>query len=460
MSRTRTRKRTTNTAVARLGLFLPVLVSAVALGACRGGSEEKAPASDGVESFPRALALGLALFEKSPEGKQVPQPATAAFLVREGGDWQYRTLVDEDSNVFHKVMEYAPAPGERGIRPSGAAPPSSACGRRARRPGRCGRRISAGSSRGCVTGRLPTSTGRARPTWSSPPTTRGSWRLSGPTARVASPSRSSTARRTPSSTRSRWGISTATGRSRSTATPSLPNKLDGTPQPGEVVRYVPALKEGRKVVADLGDRHAKEILVDDVDGDGLDELYVAIEAVSGGRVEIQRYEADTAADAGVTIATLDDKLCRVLVSGDVEGDGRKEIVAAGFKSGLWLLSPGPGPGDPWTVVSIDRTHRASSTRLSSPISTGTGRTSSTPPATITTRCAATSGRRGRRCARSSTPIPRGCPASPGTSPRYRPSSFPWRSSGDLRRPRRTSSGGRSGRQLEGCRAGSGSPGRC
>jgi hypothetical protein len=138
------------------------------------------------------------------------------------------------------------------------------------------------------------------------------------------------------------------------ATPSLPNKLDGTPQPGEVVRYVPAAGEGRKVVADLGDRHAKEILVDDVDGDGTDELYASVDAVSGGRVEIRRYDADTPPDAGRTIATLDDKLCRVLVSGDVEGDGQKEIVAAGFKSGLWLLSPGPGPGDPWTVVSIDR----------------------------------------------------------------------------------------------------------
>ena len=50
------------------------------------------------------------------------------------------------------------------------------------------------------------------------------------------------------------------------ATPSEPNRLDGTPQSGEVVRYVPSRKEGRHVVAALGDRHAKEILVDDVDG--------------------------------------------------------------------------------------------------------------------------------------------------------------------------------------------------
>ena len=31
------------------------------------------------------------------------------------------------------------------------------------------------------------------------------------------------------------------------------------------------------MVADLGDRHAKEILVGDVDGDGTDELYVSVE---------------------------------------------------------------------------------------------------------------------------------------------------------------------------------------
>ena len=43
------------------------------------------------------------------------------------------------------------------------------------------------------------------------------------------------------------------------------------------MRYVPAKGEGRFVVADLGLRHAKEILVDDVDGDGRDELYVAVE---------------------------------------------------------------------------------------------------------------------------------------------------------------------------------------
>src|SRR4029453_10550570 len=62
------------------------------------------------------------------------------------------------------------------------------------------------------------------------------------------------------------------------ATPSEPNLLTaGAKQSGHVVRYVPALGKKREVVADLGDRHAKEILVADLDGDGTDELYVSVE---------------------------------------------------------------------------------------------------------------------------------------------------------------------------------------
>ena len=133
------------------------------------------------------------------------------------------------------------------------------------------------------------------------------------------------------------------------ATPSVPNAVDGSPQPGSVVRYVPARDEGRTLAADLGDRHAKEILVSDLDDDGRDELYVAVEAVSGGQVEIRRYKAQTPPDAGETIATLDARLCRFLTAGDVDGDGRRELVAATCRGGIWLLRPG---GDPWQAELI------------------------------------------------------------------------------------------------------------
>jgi hypothetical protein len=146
------------------------------------------------------------------------------------------------------------------------------------------------------------------------------------------------------------------------ATRSEPNRLDGSPQAGTVVRYVPAKGDERTVVADLGRRHAKEILVGDVDGDGRDELYVAVEAETEGSgdatrliapVEIRRYDAGTPPTGGALIATLDDRLTRFLTAGDVDGDGRKEMVAAGFRSGLWLLRPGADPKAPWTVSSID-----------------------------------------------------------------------------------------------------------
>ena len=39
---------------------------------------------------------------------------------------------------------------------------------------------------------------------------------------------------------------------------------------------------------------------------------------------------------------------------DVDGDGKKEMVAAAFKSGLWLLRPGDDPKGEWSIESIDR----------------------------------------------------------------------------------------------------------
>ena len=139
------------------------------------------------------------------------------------------------------------------------------------------------------------------------------------------------------------------------ATPSEPNRLDGTPQSGKVVRYVPKLGQGRTLVADLGGRHAKEILVADVDGDGRDELYVSVEAAEGGPLEIRRYDAGTDPKAGVVVATLQDSMCRFLIAGDFDGDGKREMVAAAKDTGVWLLRPAADPRRPGTSCA-DRRH--------------------------------------------------------------------------------------------------------
>jgi FG-GAP-like repeat len=146
------------------------------------------------------------------------------------------------------------------------------------------------------------------------------------------------------------------------ATPSEPNRLDAGAQSGQVVRYTPKKQEGRTVVADLGNRHAKEILVADVDGDGRDELYVAVEALTKGDrdhieivepVEIRRYDAGTPKDKGRVVARIKDRYCRFLTAGDVDGDGKKEMVAAAFRSGLWLLRPSADGKTEWAVENIE-----------------------------------------------------------------------------------------------------------
>jgi hypothetical protein len=301
--------------------------------------------------LPEGLLLSLAVLEDGPDGP-IPQPARLGMLRYDGRAWQYEALEDPDSVVFHKAMVYRPRPTEVGI--------LTAAGTRAIL------KLWQGSSATILWEKdFGGKFSRMRDVEAADLDGDGDIDLAVAThdqgvVAIVSPTDTGFAVNEidswPGYVVHEIEIGDLDGDSvlEVYATPSLPNKLDGTPQPGSVVKYVPALGQGRTLVGELGDRHAKEILVGDVDGDGRDELYASVEAVAGGRVEILRYDADTPADAGALIASLDDTMCRFLTAGDVDGDGRKEMVAAANKSGLWLLRPGSDPHAQWMLTSIDR----------------------------------------------------------------------------------------------------------
>jgi hypothetical protein len=321
------------------------------------------------DALPNGLILALSQFEVSPEGKVLPNPgpARAEILIREGGAWKVVTLEDPDSNVFHKVMVYS-APDGPAILTLGG---SKAALKLWRKDGNGGftpvatlwikdfggkfsrmRDAEIGDVLGNGQLGLAVATHDQGVVATVVPKEGGGYEVT-----------EIDAEKDTFVHEMELGDLDGDGMIEIYATPSEPNKLDGSVQSGHVTRYAPAEKEGRSVVADLGDRHAKEILVDDVDGDGRDELYVAVEAHTEGSgaatrivegVEIRRFDADTDPKARNAIATLDDRLTRFLTAGDLDGDGKKEMVAAGFKSGLWLLRPGADPKAKWDVQQIDK----------------------------------------------------------------------------------------------------------
>jgi len=332
-------------------LWLLGLLTAVA--GC--ASAQTPPANEGPG---RGLLLALSQFEVSPEGKVLPRPGAALLeiLVPRGDGWEVVRLEDPDSNVFHKAMVFDSGGGAGpGILTLGG----SAAAVKLWRKGSDGleaetlwaTEFGGKHNRMREAETLPWTDGRAALAVATHDQgvvalvhpADGGWQV-----------RELDRKKNTFVHEIEIGDLDGDGKPEIYATPSEPNKLDGSPQRGKVLRYLPDGTGKPVVVADLGDRHAKEILVDDVDGDGRDELYVSVEAVAGGRLEIRRYDAKTDPAAGVRIGTLDDKLCRFLTSGDLDGDGRKEIVAAAHRTGLWLFRPPSAAGKEWVKTSIDR----------------------------------------------------------------------------------------------------------
>ncbi len=141
------------------------------------------------------------------------------------------------------------------------------------------------------------------------------------------------------------------------ATPSQPNTSSGQGQGGGVLRYEWTGKKFEKSqVVHYDERHIKEILVTDMDGDGKSELYAALEAQmgKGGRiekpVEIRRFDWNGTKFESAKVVELDDRFCRFLVAGDIDGDGANELVAAAFSSGVWVIEK---KGNEYEKASID-----------------------------------------------------------------------------------------------------------
>lgn len=128
------------------------------------------------------------------------------------------------------------------------------------------------------------------------------------------------------------------------ATPSDRNTAKKS-QHGEIVMYRHDGGNYVRSVVDPGeDTHAKEILIADIDADGTDEFFGVMEAQTDDKktiikpVTVRHYVPQE--DGSFTIneiVSIEDRQTRFLLSGDFDGDGELELVAAAFKTGLYLL---------------------------------------------------------------------------------------------------------------------------
>jgi hypothetical protein len=323
----------------RARALAPLLALAAALALAGCGQPER--------PLDRALVLALSVFPPDAEGKPstTPGAATLVFLRRDAAGWSHEVLQDPESNVFHKALAWTPPGEEPGILTIAGDGARLKLWRK---------RDGAWSARTLWAPAFGGKRDRLRDLELADIDGDGALEAAiathdqGVVAIVEIGAEAALVReldRAPDTFvhEVEVGDVDGDGAPELYTTPSQPNRFDGEPQRGHVIRYRP--DGSREQFADLGDRHAKEVLVADLDGDARPEVYVAVEGRVENRalvagVEIRRYAA--AGGEGAVIARLEDSLCRFLVPADVDGDGQRELVAATFKAGVWLLRPQPG----------------------------------------------------------------------------------------------------------------------
>ena len=127
-------------------------------------------------------------------------------------------------------------------------------------------------------------------------------------------------------------------------TPSDRNQANKS-QHGEIHMYRWDGSAYQMTVVDPGEKtHAKEVLVTDMDGDGKAELFGVMEAETDAKKNIvtpvtilQYTENEDHSFTSTPIATIQDRQTRFLVAADFDGDGKKELVAAALKTGLYYI---------------------------------------------------------------------------------------------------------------------------
>ncbi len=319
----------------------------------------------------KALLLAQAQFVEQPDpaggrAKTRPGPAKLLLAWPEDGAWKTEVIEDSDSSVFHKALAFD-LPGERpGILTIGAA--------NAPRPGllKVWRRAAEGwRAETLWAAQVGEEWNRLRDIEIADVTGDGQRELV-----IATHDRGVVAVLRKAGTQ--WEVQEidrspeprivheieigdvdGDGRAEIFANPSTRNRADGGPQPGWLVMYRwNGERFTRTEVEAFGPRHAREILVGQTDPNRPAVLFAALETIEtragplGGaaqKLELRRrwFGAEPGSEL---MASLPDSKCRFLNLGDVDGDGGVDLVASCYRSGLWVLRPGPGG---WTSTPID-----------------------------------------------------------------------------------------------------------